>query len=234
MLSFKSDTLGEVWLNSLYQVMKNGYVIKDKDVKLYDLGNMANESFMHKIRLHSSYNPASSTLNSINLKEVRNLYYTISSINENDEIIQKFADKDRIVYTKERYGPTTSNGYGSRIYGSDGINQFKWLLDHLNNKPETKSATISIHRPGEKPACVSLIDFKYRNSKLDMNIVYRSQNIFLKQPGNLIALGILQRNLAEELGVHVGSVDILIMSAHVYEINYDEATHILKENSLWE
>ena len=109
------------------------------------------------------------------------------------------------------------------------------IVDHFSldkYKPETKSASISLFKPGEKPTCLSLLDFKYRNNKLDMNIVYRAQNVFFKQPGNLIALRGIQNKLAKELGFEVGNVNLLIISAHIYEVNYDEAINILKANNV--
>ena len=37
--------------------------------------------------------------------------------------------------------------YGSRIYNNHGINQIDWIVNRINQKPETKSATITLHVP---------------------------------------------------------------------------------------
>lgn len=122
-----------------------------------------------------------------------------------------------------------SIGIESYIYNNNGINQMEWLRERILNKPETKSATITLHKPGEKMlACLSLLDFKYRNGKLDMNVVYRSQNLYASQPGNLIALRRIQEDLANAIGKPVGKIDLIVLSAHIYEENYSDVNQILK------
>lgn len=240
MFTLGCDSLGDVWLKSLALVMKHGVFVKDDCRRVRDIANvdvngkLKDDDLYQKIKAHWSYNSETQTLDEVNLKEVRDLHFTIASIERDDPIIVKYANQDRIDYTIFRYGPTSPNGYGSRIYGTgDNFNQFDYLVDLLRKKPESKSATISTHRPGEKPDCLSLVDFKYRNNKLDINIAYRSQNVYTKQPGNLLSLRILQNSLANALGFEVGSVSLWVMSAHIYEFNYGHAMEILKTKSLW-
>lgn len=205
MYTIDAETLGKAWLTSMKLAMKSGEEIFDEYRKL---------------------------------KEIRNLYITIADVSENDSILQQYADKDRIKLMKEKYATCGLVGdykvdYGSYIYNNNGINQMDWLENRIRNKPETKSATITLHRPGEEMlACLSLMDFKLRNEKLNMTVVYRSQNIFSSQPGNLIALRGMQNDLSTQLGVKLGNIELVVISAHIYEENYEAALKILQQESL--
>lgn len=169
------------------------------------------------------------------LREVRNLYFTINTIEENDSIISQYADRDRIELMKEKYATCGLVGdykidYGSYIYDNNGINQIKRVIDRIKNKPETKSATITLHKPGENIlACLSMLDFKYRDDKLDMTVVYRSQNIFWSHPGNMIALHQIHSDVAEALNYEIGKVELIVISAHIYANDFDKVNEILEK-----
>lgn len=71
--------------------------------------------------------------------------------------------------------------YGERIYNFKGINQIQWAIDRLNRNPTSKSVTIGILMPerdtkAEHVPCMSLIDFKKRNGKLNLTVVFRSHD----------------------------------------------------------
>ncbi len=196
----KEKTLGEAWLKAMQIVMNVGEDIWDEDIAL---------------------------------REVRNLYITIEDIIDNDSVIQRYADHDRIQLMKEKYATCGLVGdykidYGSYIYNNNGINQIEWVIDRIKHKPETKSATISLHKPGEDMlACLSILDFKYRNGVLDMNVVYRSQNIYWSHPGNMLALRQIQKDVADELNLKMGKVDLVVFSAHIYESDFDRVKEII-------
>ena len=204
MYNIRTKDLGEAWFESMKLVLSSGQDFYDGDIKL---------------------------------KEIRNLYVSIEDIDEHAEILEKYADRSRIELMKKKYFTCGLVGdykidYGSYIFNNNGVNQFEWLYERLKNKPETKSATIVMHVPGEENlTCLSMLDFKLRDDKLYMTAVYRSQNIYASQPGNLVALRNLQKALAEKLEVNVGGVELVVMSAHIYENNYDAANKIIDELS---
>ena len=102
------------------------------------------------------------------------------------------------------------------------------MIDRIRNKPETKSATITLHKPGEeKLACLSMIDFKYRNRLLNMSVVYRSQNIYWSHPGNLLALHQIQTDVAQALGYELGAIELAVISAHIYKDDFIKVNKIL-------
>lgn len=200
MIYFNCNTLGEAWLTAMNTVMNKGIDIYDEDIPL---------------------------------REVRNLYLTINDISEDDPIIKTYADPNRIELMKKKYATCGLVGdykvdYGSYIYNNNGVNQIDWIINRIRKKPETKSATITLHKPGEDMlACLSMIDFKYRNQLLDMTVVYRSQNIYWSHPGNMLALRCIQQDVASALGYNMGHVELAVISAHIYEKDFSKVKEIL-------
>lgn len=200
MYIIKEKSLGEAWIKAMKTVMNEGEEIWDEDVPL---------------------------------RELRNLYVTIEDIVDDDSIIQKYADSDRVQLMKKKYATCGLVGdykidYGSYIYNNNGVNQIEWIIDRIKHKPETKSATITLHKPGEKMlACLSMLDFKYRNDVLDLNVVYRSQNIYSSHPGNMLALRQIQKDVADALNLKMGKVDLVVFSAHIYEYDFKSVKTII-------
>jgi thymidylate synthase len=178
------------------------------------------------------------------LKEVRNVCFEIESIDCSDPILRgyehylpkyppqnpKFEGELRNAndYFIEYYSRNApQQGYGRRIYA-----EYDWLINRLREKPDTKSATIAVPKYNGMAACITSIDFKIRNNKLYMNVVYRSNNAFYKLPSNLISLGKLQQEVANDLGVEVGSVEWIAFSLHIYEPDYKTALEILDKNGI--
>lgn len=205
MITIEKSTLGRAWLTAMKTVMEQGEDIFDENIPL---------------------------------REVRNFYITIQQISDTDSILNQYADHDRIELMKKKYATCGLVGdykidYGSRIYNNNGINQIDWIVNRIRNKPETKSATITLHEPGEdKLACLSMIDFKYRNKSLDMTVIYRSQNVFWSQPGNMLALHQIQNDVATELGYKIGKINLVILSAHIYECDFEQVRYILHQAGL--
>lgn len=169
------------------------------------------------------------------LREIQNLYFTIEKIDEADSILEKYADKNRILLMKEKYATCGLVGdykidYGSYIYDNNGVNQIDWIINRIKTKPETKSATITLHKPGENMlACLSMIDFKYREDMLNMTVIYRSQNIFWSHPGNMLALHRIHQDVADSLGYKLGKIELIVISAHIYASDFENVDYILKD-----
>lgn len=197
----KQDTLGKAWVEAMRMIMDLGEDIWDEEVSL---------------------------------RELRNLYFTIENISEEDVILKEYADHDRIQLMKQKYATCGLVGdykidYGSYIYNNNGVDQIQWVINRMSNKAETKSATITLHKPGEAMlACLSMLDFKYRNGKLDMTAVYRSQNIYWSHPGNMLALRQIQQDVALALGWEIGKVDLVVISAHIYKSDFERVKEILE------
>ena len=202
MRTFSAKTLGEAWIKSMQMVLVDGKVINDDNEKL---------------------------------KEICNLYITIRDVDENVCILKTYADQERIALMKEKYATCGLVGeynidYGSYLYDNGGHNQIEWVKKRISNKPETKSATIVLHKPGEdKLTCLSALGFQLRDNNLNMTVVYRSQNVYASHPGNLLALRKIQKDVAAFLSVDIGIVELVVISAHIYERDFQAVEKILLE-----
>ncbi|WP_297882781.1 hypothetical protein, partial [uncultured Campylobacter sp.] len=148
-----------------------------------------------------------------------------SSPNTSDEIICKFGDREVILHTLKKFskGIVMENRpftYGDLIYNKNGVDQFEWLVDRLNKKKETKSATICLLEEGiidDNLPCLTTIDAKIRDGRLNL------QFFFGRQYANLLAIAKFQADLASRLLVKVGFIAGYIASAHIYEYDFEMA-----------
>ncbi|WP_417809104.1 thymidylate synthase [Thioclava sp.] len=116
--------------------------------------------------------------------------------------------------------------YGQRIFAMEGIDQFEWMVERLQRKPDTKSATINLLVPGCTAAslpCLTTLDAKIREGRLDLQFFFRSQNIFGRQYANLAALAQLQHDLAARCDTISGALRGYVASAHIYDFDVNEA-----------
>lgn len=197
-----SESIGECWLACIKKVLQEGTLWHDEDVSI---------------------------------REYLGLSVKITAPDTDDDIIKKFGDEAVLEHTIQKFeeGVVMSNRpftYSNQIYNKDGVNQFNWLVDRLNKKRETKSATISLLDTGSNDdnlPCLTTIDAKIRDDKLDMQFFYRGQNIVGRQYANFIALAHLQKKLAKALSVPAGFLGGYIASAHIYEYDFPFAEHII-------
>jgi len=219
MVTIKCKTAGEVWIQAMKLVLEQGVGVSDND--------------------------ASTKKNEFpRLREVRNVCFEIETIDFSDPILRGYEHylpkyspqhpkfdgelRDANDYFVEYFSRNAPpQGYGRRIYA-----EYDWLINRLKEKPDTKSATIAVPKYNGMAACITAIDFKIRDNKLYMNVVYRSNNAFYKMPANLLSLGRLQKEVANDLCVEVGSVEWIAFSLHIYEPNYKTALEILDKNGI--
>jgi thymidylate synthase len=168
------------------------------------------------------------------LREIRGYACTLRSVRENDPLLRRFADPERIRLMYRKYGslgvlPQYKISYGALLYANHGVDQIDWIVHRLLAKRETKSATIVLHSPGEPElSCLSLLDFKIRDDTLHMTAVYRSQNVYASQPGNVLALREIQEQVSAKVDATTGELMLVALSAHVYEADVAAATEIVR------
>ena len=198
MNSIYAKTIGECWIKSIKTVMTKGNEHFDEDVKM---------------------------------KEILGLSVEIENPKLDDEIIEEFGDSIVISRTLDKFSkgvsmPDRPFTYGACIYDKNGIDQFEWMVQRLLTKKETKSATFCLLTPGSEAAnlpCLTAVDAKIRNNKLELQFFFRSQNIFGRQYANLLALVKLQLDIAERCSVEIGSLRGYVASAHIYEYDFFQA-----------
>ena len=201
----QSKTIGECWLSSIQKVLKSGKPHLDEDIEI---------------------------------RELLGLTIKIEQPEHDDHIIDKLGDPNVVSGTLDKFAqginmPDKPFTYSDRIYNANGVNQFEWMVNRLQNKSETKSATICLLLPGDTSAnipCLTTIDAKIRDKKLQLHFFYRSQNIFGRQYANLLALARFQNQLATVCDVDIGQLYGYIASAHIYKFDYDQAEKIINGN----
>jgi thymidylate synthase len=95
-----------------------------------------------------------------------------------------------------------------------------WIRTLLTRKPTAKSATISLLRPGYADLghvlCITSIDFKIREGRLNVCYFARSQDLLKKNFADNLAIHAIGQKLAADLGIQPGSVSAFIASGHVH------------------
>ena len=206
MITVSANTLGECWVKCIQSVLDHGQTHHDEDVVIQEVLGLS---------VAIAY-PSSEDLFIAN----------VGDQNVIDKMLRKFS---KGIVMKDR--PFT---YGQLIYDMNGIDQFEWMVERLQAKPETKSATISLVTPGLSAPnlpCLSVLDAKIRNDDLHLQFFFRSQNIFGRQYANLLAIADLHERLAHRLGCGVGSLKGSIASAHIYGYDLADARKLVKSHS---
>ena len=165
----------------------------------------------------------------------------ISNPTDKDPIIEKYGDKYYIQTLEEVILSTKTSewgwSYGERLFDYEGIDQIAWIIERLRKKPEAKSATITCLNPevdirrnkGKHIPCLTLLDFKIRGRNLLLTSVFRSQDIGKKFYGDALALFKLGEKVRKELNCEKVEIFFFIVSAHIYEEDFEKIEKILKD-----
>ena len=131
-------------------------------------------------------------------------------------------DKQGFVYT-----------YGNRLRAHfEGIDQIQVAIDRLKNCTESRRSISVTWDPTvdtkvDEVPCMILVDFKIRDGKIYTTGLWRSHDIYGAWFPNAVGLTYLTKYAADQLGVEVGTVTIHSISAHIYEVNFDDAKKTL-------
>lgn len=153
---------------------------------------------------------------------------------ENDEFLQRHMDEDRVEWMLDNFhsqDPIDGWGYsyGSRFQDFEGHDQLEYVKEKLTEKPTSKSATISsMYPPGDSDhvPCICTLDFKLRDGLL-MTAFFRSQDVGKKFYADMIALKEIQEDVAKYLSVENNKMVIQVVSAHIYETDFELVEEIL-------
>lgn len=121
--------------------------------------------------------------------------------------------------------------------------QLPLVVDILRKDASSRRAVIDIrdwqHDIGsDSPACLQNIQFFIRNGKLDMYVLFRSNDAVKATFMNAFALIMLQKRVADELCVEVGTYTHTANSFHCYEkdlktlVDYVDAINMRPLNAL--
>jgi thymidylate synthase len=122
--------------------------------------------------------------------------------------------------------------YGNRLRKHfQGIDQIAEAIRRLKNCNESRRAISVTWDPPtdtkeEEVPCMILVDFKIREGKLHTTGLWRSHDIYGAWFPNAVGLTRLSEYVANEVGVKVGTLNIHSISAHIYQVNFDEALRV--------
>lgn len=110
--------------------------------------------------------------------------------------------------------------------GFGDINQIDFIIDELRRNPYSRRAVIDTRNINcelwsDDPACLQHLQFFVRNGKLNLKVLFRSNDAVKASFNNAFALILLQKRIADELGYEVGTYTHRANSFHCYERDFD-------------
>ncbi len=126
--------------------------------------------------------------------------------------------------------------YGSRL--RERIDQVQNAIDYLKEVPYTRRAIAVTWRMDEdqkqnkNPPCLTQIVWNVSHGKLHQTCTFRSHDMYEGWPLNMYGLRELQQMMSREVGVSIGKLVCLSVSAHIYQPRWDEAKEVLKKHYL--
>ena len=111
--------------------------------------------------------------------------------------------------------------YHDRMVNCEGLNQIDFVIEDLKRNPSSRRAVILIRNASdissEDPACLQHIQYFIRNNKLDCKVLFRSNDACKASFMNMFALIMLQKRIADSVGVEMGTYTHRANSYHCYE-----------------
>jgi len=116
--------------------------------------------------------------------------------------------------------------WGERLV-ADGqpvhVDQIAYIVEKLRSSPETRRAIAITWNPviDEKLddcPCLQLVQCVVREGKLDMRVIFRSNDMLTAAGANMYALVQLQKSIADQLGIPCGTYTHISLVPHIYYI----------------
>lgn len=115
-------------------------------------------------------------------------------------------------------------GNWAYTYHSRMAEQIPFLLRELRRNPDSRRAVIDVRdwrhdsaEGNENPACLQHLQFFIRDGELHLKVLFRSNDACKAAYMNAFALIMLQKRIADELGVEMGTYTHRANSFHCYE-----------------
>lgn len=103
--------------------------------------------------------------------------------------------------------------------------QYDFIINELKRNPYSRRAVMDIRDPEDigsnDPACLQHIQYFIRDGKLHCKLLFRSNDACKATFMNAFALIMLQKRIADELGIPVGSYTHRANSFHCYEKDFN-------------
>lgn len=107
--------------------------------------------------------------------------------------------------------------YGSRINDNG---QVEYWIDQLKKTPNTNQAVLQIAHPDDfnltDPPCLRHIDMRVKDGILIFYPYFRSWDLWGGFPANLGGIAVLQKYMADEIGIEAGPIIASSKGLHLY------------------
>lgn len=108
---------------------------------------------------------------------------------------------------------------------TDFVNQLNFIIDELQRNPYSRRAVVDIRDNNEDmysddPACLQHMQFFIRDNQLHMKVLFRSNDACKAAFMNAFALIMLEKRIADTLGIEVGTYAHRANSYHCYERDF--------------
>jgi thymidylate synthase len=209
MVTIATDTIGDAWLDVARTILGDG---------------------------------ERSTYDGLVIHEVMMATLIVASPRFSDEIIERYADPERLAWMHANFSDHTvvpelgdADSYATRLhdYGRTGLDQLAWVVERLRADPTCRSASITTFQPLSDTSyipCVSLLDFFLVNGALRLVVYAHSIDFGAKGYANLVELASIQHDVAKELNADVGSLTMIVKSAHIYDSELSYMTSVLERS----
>jgi len=124
--------------------------------------------------------------------------------------------------------------YWEYTYNQRFAYQLPFIVEELKRNPYSRRTTMNIRdfevdTKNDHPACLQSIGLYIRDNALNMTITMRSNDAVQATFMNAVGFIALQKKLAKELNVEVGSYTHTAYSFHAYERNLEDLTRYVND-----
>jgi thymidylate synthase len=161
--------------------------------------------------------------------EVLRATLDVQSPTVDDPIISRHGDAKRLAWMHANFTDRSrvaelgdSDSYATRLYdyAHAGRDQIRWVIDRLAANPSARDATVTTFQPLTDTSyvpCISLLDFWLVKGELQLAVYAHAIDFGTKGYANLVELAALQTRVAGALGGGVGTLTMIVKSAHIYQ-----------------
>ncbi len=176
------------------------------------------------------------------IREVLMVTLVVSQPRSDDEVVARYAEPQRLEWMHDNFtrhdrvvalGDADSYATRLRDYEHSGRDQIQWVSDRLQCDPLTRSATITTLQPLSDTSyipCVSLLDFFIVDEALHVSCYAHSIDFGAKGYANLVELATLQEEVAGRVARDMGTLTMVVKSAHVYRSEFEYMDDVLSSH----
>jgi len=149
------------------------------------------------------------------------------------QLIGGFSNPALMLKITQRFAEFMDGGHFHGAYGSRIKTQAVEVVNKLRRDEGSRQAVITLwdahldNLPGKRDyPCTVMLQFEVHDAKLCMNVVMRSNDVWLGLPYDLFQFTQLQMSLARSLGLAYGWYRHTVLSLHLYEEDVEKCSAI--------